>query len=259
MKKQILFLLAVFACCNVLQAQLLQVGIGAAANNTFFHKGNSVYEGKYHGRDIAPAGGLFTTVSLRLSDLWSLQSGFGFHIKQYRVRTQNFGITGIEGYFYYDARFHCLEIPLVLAFKTARPRMFKFEYRLGLVNSYYIPVQDGYGFRLEGTIPVTAGVSSPMPGWEKTYSPDIFISVALLKFGNNQRRHGFAISYQYGLLETAKFNYEVKIKTSTVDNVYPVELRPTLSAFMLSYTFYPKWLTFGKSDTNEQLPAEGGY
>ncbi len=226
-------------------AQNLQIGFGVAVNNTFFHKGNSVYKDEYHGTGLFPGGGAFTAVSLQMSDAWSLRSGIGFHIKQYRVLIGNMGVEGVEGHFSMDVRFNCLELPVVLAYQTAEKKVFKYEYRLGLVSSYYMPVQQGSGFSLEGSVPAEMGISSPEPTWEKTYSPDIFLSVALLKNHQNTRRHEFAISYQYGLLPTAPFEYNAYVRTSKANINIDAVLRPTLSSFMLSYTFYPRWLNFG--------------
>jgi hypothetical protein len=246
MARYIILCYFLFAAGFTTYAQNVQVGIGVAGNNTFFHKGSSQYEEENTGGAIYPGAGALVALNLRLTDVWTLRSGLGFHIKQYRVLTDNFDLDGIDGFFNFYARFNCLEVPVILGYKTAKQKEYKFEYRLGLVSSYYMPVQTGTGFELEGSVPASMGIVSPEPAWQNTYSPDIYLGVALLKNKNNTRRHEFSVSYQYGLLPTSEFRYTAWISTGSTARVYRTTLVPNLSSFMLSYVFYPNWLSFGR-------------
>jgi hypothetical protein len=233
------------------RSQNFQAGLGLAANNTFFHKGSSEYVDANTGGAIVPAAGVFASANFRLSDSWTARSGLGFHVKKYRVVTENIDFPEVAGEFHFDAGFNCLEVPLVIAYRTSKPKVYKFEYSAGVVCSYYIPVQMGTGYAFEGAVPAALGIYSTRQAWQNTYSPDLFLSVGLLKMDNKERRHEFAISYQYGLAATSEFRYTAFLSNDAATRVYQNVMKPTLSSFMLKYTFYPRWLSFGPLEASE--------
>jgi hypothetical protein len=228
--------------------QRIQAGFGLSANNTFYHHGSSVYfYSQNFGTGISPGFGISSHINFGLTESWSIRSGLAYHFKRYRVMIRDYTIKEVDGYFYFDAGFHSLEVPLLISYKTPKEKKYKFEYRAGIVSSFYIPATITTGYSMEFTGPAAFVVgTTPMPD-EQTYSPDIYIGVSLLRMNDKMRRQEFTISYQYGLLPTMRYDLNAAISVPGQNTIYSAILRPTLSSFMLSYAFYPRWLNFGSN------------
>jgi hypothetical protein len=232
------------ALADHVTSQNIQAGFGVAINNTFFHKGNSEYIDENTGGAIAPGFGVFGKLFFRLNESWAIRTGAGVHLKKYRCVTENLDFPGVDGQFNFEANFTSIEIPLVISYKTSKQKTYKFEYSAGVVSSFHIPYSMEIGYEMDGTVPPVIGMYSTYQAWESTYSPDLYISVSLLKMDNMERRQEFSISYQYGLAPTSEFHYMAFLANDVVTRVFPTKLAPTLSSFMLKYTYYPRWLSF---------------
>jgi len=253
MKPSFLFFLFAVYSATPLTAQTVQAGFGVAINNTFFHKGDSRYINENTGGAISPGFGAFGKLFFRLSESWAIRTGAGVHLKKYRCVTENLEFPGVDGHFNFDVKFTCVEIPLVISYKTAKQKPYKFEYSAGVVSSLYIPSSMASGYEMTGNVPPSIGIYSTYQAWKTTYSPDLYVSVSLLKMDDMERRQEFSISYQYGLMPTSEFRYVAFMANDVVTKVFPTKLAPTLSSFMLTYTYYPRWLSFaplGESEKN---------
>ena len=225
MRSLLFFLLLTVCFSEKINSQNIQAGFGVALNNTFFHKGNSEYIDESTGGAIAPGFGIFGKLFFRINDSWAVRTGAGVHLKKYRCVTENLDFPGVDGQFNFDAGFISPEVPLVISYKTAKQKKYKFEY--SAVSSFYIPYQYSLGFDLEGDVPATVGIYSTYQAWQSTYSPDLYLSVSLLQMDEMERRQEFSISYQYGLLPTIEFHYVAYLANDAVTRVYPTKLAPT--------------------------------
>src|SRR6476620_1302325 len=105
MKPNYFFSLLFFVLLKAGFSQNIQAGFGVAVNNTFFHKGSSQYIDENTGGAISPGGGVFGKLFFRLNESWSILTGAGVYLKQYRVVTENLDFPGVEGHFNFDAKF----------------------------------------------------------------------------------------------------------------------------------------------------------
>jgi hypothetical protein len=238
--------LVLAGCCLCGNAQKLSIGIGASANNTFFHKHTSNYDRAHVSGAISPAMGISFPVNLALSPLWTLRSGLAAHLKRYRAVMGNFEEPFKNVSFSFESSFVSPEIPLIISFKTAKEKKYKFEYRAGIVNSWYIPGFISYGSSYEGTAepPFLSMVVLPYKRGI-TYSPDLYLAVGLLNMINGARRHEFTLSYQYGFAATQQYRLFAVMSDNNGGQEYWPLFRPSLSSFMLSYTFYPRLFSWG--------------
>jgi hypothetical protein len=235
-----------FSFLSLCNAQKVQAGFGASANNTFFHKGESEYQDEYYSRGISPGIGFTMPVNFRLGRSFNLRSGFAYQVKRYRVLIADPEEPKSSVIFNFESAFNCLEVPLILSYRTPEQKKYKVEYSLGIVNSFYFPSGHSLGYSFEGEIkPVNQGIYLLDSKEQYSYSPDLYIGIGLLNMLNGSRRHEFSISYQYGLMPTMQKNIYAFVIEDSGTREYFAKLRPTLSSFMLNYIFYPKWLNWG--------------
>ena len=229
--------------------------MGASANNTFFHKGASVYDGKYVSGAISPGLGVSIPVNFNLSPAWSLRSGVAVHVKRYRVIMSGFDAPFENVRFFFESPFASPEIPIIIAFKNPREKKYKFEYRLGVVNTLNIPLGTSHGYSYEG-IQDAPIMEIYIRDFKKRtyYSPDLYVAVGLLNMVNGGRRHEFTLSYQYGFGNVQSYELFAIMANPDASREMHVRLTPTISSFMLSYNFYPRQLKWGHSEP----PADVG-
>lgn len=254
MTKSILVLTALLMISAFVEAQRFQMGFSATINNTFFHKGQSVYDNKYYNQKMAPGVGFSIPCNIALSDRWTLRSGIGFQTKKYHFEQNKYDFPGAvdkTGSFYFKMRFNTFEVPLVMCFSPRKNEGITIEYKIGCILTQNFPIVTTLGystFEYTGSDAYSYSLSSPAIDWNSYFSPDIYAGISFLKIKENTRRHELTLSFQYSPVPSTQSQTSLQLSTSTLTKTYEAILKPNLSCVALTYSYYPRWSD--KKDTS---------
>ncbi|MDQ3047350.1 MAG: outer membrane beta-barrel protein [Bacteroidota bacterium] len=253
MSRLLFLLMGLFIFFTKVQGQKLQLGIGANINGTIFQKGKSTYDNYFFETKTKAGFGLSIPCYIKVNNHWTIRTGVGFQNKKYHFEQNRFdfpNVTEGSGSFYMQIKFTSLEVPLIFCFSPAnKDKKFKIEYKLGCVLTYNAPKVMTVGveeFKYNGTDTCNYQFSINTQSWSKYFSPDIYAGISLIKTKESIRRHELTLSYQHSFTPSTKFDFSSSLWTSSLKKNYQATLRPTLSYFALTYTFYPKWLNIIK-------------
>ena len=252
MTKNQLLLFGFLISLTSAQGQKIQLGLSASLNKTFFHKGQSEYDNFYFQAKSKMGTGLAVPAYYKFSDNWTLKSGIGYQNKKYHFEQNKFDFPNVaEGssYFYYQIKFKTVEVPLIICYSSADTnKTFKIEYKIGCVLSFNSPHTMTHGYQLfhySGTDTVNFKFAVP-ENWAKYFSPDLYISIGVLKSKGLLRHHELSISYQYSFIKSTKYAFFSELATNSLTKEYNAIVTPNLSYVALTYTCFPKWLNILK-------------
>lgn len=252
MTKRLLLVFGLFISLITVHGQKLQLGLSASINSTFFHKGQSFYDNYFFKTRTKTCIGLSVPTYLKFTDNWSFKTGIGFQNKKYHFEQNKYDFPNVidgSGSYYFEMKFTAIEVPLLICyFQNFDNKKFSIEYKLGCVFSYNIPTAQTLGystFKYNGN-DVCFTKINVNENWAKTYSPDIYIAISILKTKESLRKHELTLSYQYGFLKTTQYEFSSMLSNSTLTKEYHAILKPYLSYIALTYEFFPKWLNIIK-------------
>lgn len=253
MTKQYLLLLGLTLSFTIVQGQVLQLGIGASINRTYFNKGQSTYDNYFFETKSKTSLGLSIPCYIKLSDQWTLRSGIGFQNKMYGFEQTNFDFPNVvdgTGSFSLEIKFTATEVPLIICFSpTDKDRKYKIEYKLGCILTRNAPtIIHGHveNFQYSGDDTVYYNFSHSL-NWAKYYSPDIYAGISLIKTKETLRRKELTLSYQYSFTPSTKNDFATSLWTNSMSKEYKATLRPNMSYIALTYSLFPNWLNIIKN------------
>lgn len=242
-----MIVLMLLAPNTTVKAQKIQVGFNAGINKTIFRKSASSFgDSKFF---AIPMQGIVFSIPmyLKLSPYFALKTGVNYQLKRYRVEQRDFDIEGLKGNIYYGAGYNVGELPILLSFKPLNGKKYRLEYSTGCVLTYNSPVSITSGSGITESEQTTSiRMTSPVESWESSFSPDLYVGISLSKFTSNFRNYQLTLSYQHGMAQLAESDFTTEIVSGSITKKENVVLRPLFSGITFTYTYFPKFLLFGK-------------
>jgi hypothetical protein len=226
----------------LLNAQKFRAGISLNSNTSFFNKGSTPYDHYYYTAKSRTRFGLTVPVYFEVDKRWSLKSGIGLQVKEYRFMQDKFDFQTFRLKTYINKRFTTFEIPILGCFKTKLKNNYDIEFSTGVIMALNIPDMNkvGYSVTTFDTSHLFFDVMSPEGKWIKTFSPDLYGGISFVKNRDGLRRSQWIISYQYGLKPTEEFTLSSHISNSGILKEYSATIKPQLSSIIIGYTFFPR-------------------
>lgn len=226
-------------------AQNMQVGLSGGITNTIFRASASSFGASEFNALPMPGLSLSVPVFLKISPVLALKTGLVYQQKRFRIEQTDFEIEGVKGKIYYSVGYNVGELPILLSFKPMNDKKYRFEYSAGCVLTYNSPSSTGSGISITSTDQSTSFImESPMPKWEKTFSPDLYAGISFGKYTNNVRNFQLTLSYQYGLAYLDESGFTTEITSGTTTKKETIEIKPLFSGITFTYTYFPKFLIF---------------
>lgn len=225
-----------------MNAQKLELGLSFNANTCVFNKGTSYFDQYYYSVKLRPGWGLSIPTYFHLSKNWLLKSGIGLHVKEFRFTQDKFDYTNFRLKTFKNKRFNIIEVPLLACLRTHLSKDIATELSTGVIFALSIPSVDKTGFSLKtyDTTLLVFEVTSSEEKWRKTFSPDLYFGISFNKNEAGVVKRQLTISFQYGLIPTEEFTLSTKVSNSGLSKDYLVAVKPQLSTFTITYSFFPR-------------------
>lgn len=228
-----------------LNAQNIQLGFGSGLNTNYFRSSYSDFDGSSFKSLPAPGVNIFVPVYLNLNQHFALKTGIGYQLKRYTLVQTQFEIPGVSGTIRYGSGFGVGEFPILASFKPGTSGKLKIEMLGGCVMSVNSWQSTFISSEIHESIePANVTVRSGNELRNNTYSADLYVGISLCSFKDRHLSQQLIFAYQYGLTPISRSVFTTEISTATASEKHNIILKPVLSGFTLTYSFFPGRLRF---------------
>lgn len=245
MKNIILLVLIIFS--EQIIAQKNQFGIGIGVANTFFHStSSSKLDKQYYETKSRRNMGISFYFVHDLSEKLAITTGLILQPKSYAFVQDNFDMPDVKGSVQIIPKIFALEVPILLTYNIKQ-----------LNEKYYLGFLIGPDFVLNSTSAITFSSNINLnantigdtlfydnyisKNFSSIVSVDVHASIKLTKKQDQHRKFELILSYQYGLMNTQKFNYEANLRTNqSGEKHFNAVFAPSLSYLSLRFIYYLK-------------------
>lgn len=242
-----IFLLVIIFFSEQLIAQKIHFGIGLGVANTFFHSTSNLPFDKNYFRTIPRRNiGISLYCIHDLSDKLAITTGIILQPKSYTFVQKKFDMPDVNGYMKITPKIFAFEIPFLISYNV---KHLNEKYDLGFLIGPDFVLNSTTAITISSDLNLNSSTSGDTlfydtffsKNFSSIYSVDVHAAIKLTKKQDLHRKFELILSYQYGLMNTQKFNYETNLKTNqSGEKHFNAVFAPRLSYLSLRFIYYFK-------------------